>query len=167
MHRLDVKAHVDQTTELGYFSALAAAYSVDRTGERIVPGAFGVSIARWQQSRKSLPLHWDHRADAEAIIGEINPDAMVEIEDGLFVEGSLDILDSDLARSAWRSVKKNRIGLSFGYLVTDERVGADGVRELTELDVFEISLTATPANGDTRVLSTKSLGDIRVRRFEC
>jgi phage head maturation protease len=64
-------------------------------------------------------------------------------------------------------VKKDRVGLSFGYLTTDHRVGADGTKELVELDLFEITLTPTPANADTRVLETKSLGDVRLRRFEC
>jgi Caudovirus prohead serine protease len=54
-------------------------------------------------------------------------------------------------------VNRNRIGLSFGYLLTDERVGADGIKELLAIDVFEITLTAAPANVDTRVLTTKTL----------
>jgi HK97 family phage prohead protease len=86
-------------------------------------------------------------------------------DQGLYVEGKLDIEDSELAREAWRSVKANRIGLSFGYLVENERVGPDGVKELTELDVFEVTLTSTPANADARVLSTKSVTPIRVARF--
>jgi hypothetical protein len=43
---------------------------------------------------------------------------MREIDAGLYVEGKLDIEDSELAREAWRSLKRNRIGLSFGYLIT-------------------------------------------------
>ena len=92
---------------------------------------------------------------------------MIEVEAGLFVEGDLDIHDSDVARQAWRSVKKNRVGLSFGYLTLDDRDGADGTKELVELDLFEITLTPTPANADTRVLETKSLGAVRVPRFDC
>ena len=44
--------------------------------------------------------------------------------------------------------------MSFGYLTTDERVGADGVKELLEVDLFELTLTATPVNPDARVLDT-------------
>jgi hypothetical protein len=36
-----------------------------------------------------------------------------------------------------------------------------GVRELLELDLFEISLTPSPANADTRVLEMKALADGR------
>ena len=75
---------------------------------------------------------------------------MIETEEGLFVEADLDIHDSDLARQAWHSVKRNRISLSFGYIVTEDRDGADGVKELVEIDLFEMSLTPSPANADTR-----------------
>ena len=80
------------------------------------------------------------------MIGGIDPAMMRDTEAGLYVEGSVDILDSDIARQAWRSVKKGRIGMSLGFLTLDDRVGADGVKELLEIDLFEITLTPTPAN---------------------
>ena len=113
MQHVALKAHVAETTEVGHFAALAAAYSLDRTGERIIPGAFGATIARWQESGKQVPLHWNHGSNAEDVIGEVDPQTMIEVEDGLFVEGDLDIHDSDRAREVWRSVKRNRISLSF------------------------------------------------------
>ena len=100
------------------------------------------------------------------MIGEVDPQTMRETEAGLLVRGVLDIDDSDTARQAWRSVKRNRIGLSFGYLTLDERVGADGTRELLDLDMFEITLTGAPMNPGAVVLEAKSLDDVRVRRFE-
>jgi hypothetical protein len=48
------------------------------------------------------------------------------------------------------------VSLSFGYLATDTFKRADGIQELRELDLFEISLTPAPANPDTRILSLKS-----------
>jgi HK97 family phage prohead protease len=73
------------------------------------------------------------------VIGSIDPATMVEREDGLYVEGTLDIEDSELAREAWRSVKRNRVSLSFGYLVVDQHERSDGVKELRQLDLFEIT----------------------------
>jgi HK97 family phage prohead protease len=108
--------------------------------------------------RQSIPVHWDHNRDASAVIGSIDPATMRERSDGLYVEGSLDIEDSEVAREAWRSVKRNRIGLSFGYLTIDEHE-ADGVKVLDTLDVFEITLTPSPANADARILSTKGVPD--------
>ena len=153
--QVDATATVD--TDRGEFTAIAAAYSVDRQGEAIRPGAFAATIEAWKASGKDIPLHWDHKASAESIIGSVDPATMRETDEGLYVEGQLDLEDSELAREAWRSLKRNRIGLSFGFLTTDSGDREDGVRELRVIDLFEITLTGTPANSDTRVLSAKSV----------
>jgi hypothetical protein len=59
-----VDANARATTELGEFSAIAAAYSVDHQGDEIVPGAFAKTIDAWRESGKQIPLHWNHRATA-------------------------------------------------------------------------------------------------------
>jgi HK97 family phage prohead protease len=151
-----LKATTRVGTDLGQFSALAAAWSPDRDGDQIVRGAFAASIERWQASGKSVPLHWAHKGDAEYIIGYVDPASMRETREGLFVRGKLDLEHSEVAREVWQLVKQNVVGLSFGYLTTDPVKRADGIQELRELDLFEISLTPAPANPDTRILSFKS-----------
>jgi HK97 family phage prohead protease len=101
-------------------------------------------------------LHWDHRGEAHNVIGSIDPMSMRETSEGLRVEGKLDLEDSEVAREAWRSMKANRVSLSFGYLATRACKRSDGVRELAEIDLFEISVIPHPANADTRFLSLKS-----------
>src|SRR5829696_408788 len=113
-----------------------------------------------------MPLAWNHSSAAEDIIGSIDPNSVEETDEGLYVEGRLDLEDSELARQAWRSVKRNRIGLSFGYLAEDERIAVDGITELLSLDVFEVTLCMSPANADARVLSHKSLPPIKYATFE-
>jgi len=81
---------------------------------------------------------------------------MRETRDGLLAEGPPRLDGSATAREVWRLVKSDSIGVSFGYLVTDEEDGADDTRLLKAIDLFEVSLTATPMNGDTRVVSWKS-----------
>lgn len=145
------------TTDQGVFSALAATYSVDRVGDRIIKGAFESTIAAWQASQKQVPVHWDHEGAASSVIGSVDPNSMEETEDGLYVEGKLDLEDSETAREAWRSMKDNRVSLSFGYLATKERKAKDGINELLEIDLFEVSIVPAPANPDTRLLSLKSV----------
>jgi hypothetical protein len=53
-------------------------------------------------------------------------------------------------------MKDNAVSLSFGFLAKDTFKRADGIQELREIDLFEISITPAPANSDTRILSTKS-----------
>lgn len=153
---MQLKATITEADE-GTFVALASTYSTDRQNERVVPGSFRETLRVWMDSGKMIPLAWDHGRGAEDIIGSIDPASVAETNEGLKVEASLDIEDSERAREAWRSVKGNRVGLSFGYLVKESRTGEDGATELTELDLFEITLTSTPANGDTRVLNFKDM----------
>jgi uncharacterized protein len=82
----------------------------------------------------------------------------------LFVEGQLDITDSAVAREVWRLVKGNAVGLSFGYLVKRDR-RSGGVRELLDLDLFEVSLTPAPVNPNARVLSTKGERPLTIVEF--
>ena len=151
-----------EVTDTGAFSALAAAYTVDRGGDRIIAGAFRETIRRWQDSGKKIPLHWDHEGDAEKIIGVVDPQAMRETEKGLYVEGRLDLEESAVAREAWRLMRNDAAGVSFGYLATEEKqIEDEEVRELWGLDVFEITITPAPMNFDTRILSMKALADAK------
>jgi phage head maturation protease len=82
-------------------------------------------------------------------------DQVLRDRDGLIAEASLDIEGSATAREAWRLVKSDSIGVSFGY-VAEEVDGGDGTRLLISIDLYEISLTATPMHPDAKVVSWKS-----------
>jgi HK97 family phage prohead protease len=151
-----LKTAARTSTELGQFSAIAAAYSIDRDGDQIVRGAFRRTIERWQASGKRIPLHWNHSPVPKDIIGSIDPASMRETDDGLFTRGKLDLDRSGQAGEVWPLVKANVMSLSFGYLATDTFKREDGVQELREIDLFEISIVPAPANPDTRILSYKS-----------
>ena len=146
-------------TDQGEFVALAAAYSVDRVGDRIVPGAFSKTIAHWRDSGKSIPLHWNHQGEPEDIIGAVDPATVEETKDGLRVAGKLD-LSGTKAKEAWRAMKTGSMSLSFGYMVVSEKQAKDA-NELHEIDLFEVSVVPGPANADTRFLSLKSIEDIK------
>ena len=143
--------------EKGTAVLLVAAYSRDRGNDVIQRGAFKSTIAAWVKSGKQLPLAWNHdTGEPERLIGTVDPHSLKETRDGLLAEAHLDLEGSETAREVWRLVKSDSIGVSFGYLVTDQEDADDGVRLLKGVDLFEISLTAVPMNGDTRVVSWKS-----------
>ena len=161
MQHITLKA-ASTATDLGHFTAIAATWSVDRDGDQIRRGAFAKSIENWRQSGKVLPFHWNHGGRASDVIGWVDPASLREAEEGLYVRGQLDLEDSEVAREAWRSMKNNAVALSFGYMISKSKARSDGVRELLEIDLFEISVVPAPANPDTRFVSLKaaSPGDV-------
>lgn len=156
MDYLTVKA-ATVATDLGQFTAIAAVFNnVDRHGDRIVKGAFADTIDAWHRTGRKVPLHWNHSANPDDIVGSVDPGSMIETDRGLVVEGQLDLDNSDRAREAWRAMKTGSMGLSFGYVVQQKRSASGGVTELLALDLFEISIVPAPANADTRVISMKN-----------
>jgi len=156
MQHLAVKARSSTTTDRGEFTALAATWAVDRVRDRIIQGAFATTIEAWQASGKMVPVHWAHSREAKDIIGVIDPASMRETAEGLYVAGRLDLENSEVAREAWRSMKANSVALSFGYLAVRERKRDNGINELLEIDLFEVTVASGPINPDTRFLSLKA-----------
>ena len=157
MQHLTLKA-ASTATDLGEFSAIAASYSIDRQRERVQFGAFRRTIDAWKGRGGEIPLHWNHSSKAEDIIGTVDPASMHEEEGvGLHVRGRLDIENSEVAREAWRSMKRNAVGLSFGFLTVASHEDGE-IKVIDEVDLFEVTITPAPANADTRILSTKAAG---------
>lgn len=154
------------TTDQGSFTAIAAAYTLDRDKERIRPGAFANTIKAWQDRDRPIPLHWAHKGDAENVIGSVDPQTMSETDDGLYVEGTLDLEGSELAKEAWRLVKADTVSLSFGFLGEVTPKAKDGTREIVNIDLYEVSLTPAPANPDTRFLSLKTVDVVSVEQAD-
>ena len=114
------------------FAGYAAVFDrVDRGGDVVRRGAFGAPGA--------VPLLWQHGGAPVGVIERVAEDAR-----GLRVIGRID--DARLAGL----VKAGAVdGLSFGYRVRGSRTGR--VRELTALDLVEVSLVAQPMQPLARV----------------
>ena len=120
------------------FAGYAAIFDrPDRGGDVVRKGAFARTLGRAGQ----VPLLWQHKAGA--VVGRI--EHLSEDERGLRVIASLG--DARLARLL---ETKAVDGLSFGYRVREAR-SAGGLRELTELDLVEVSLVAHPMQPKARV----------------
>lgn len=114
------------------FAGYAAVFDrVDRGGDVVRRGAI--------RAPANVPLLWQHRGQAVGWVEQIEEDAR-----GLRVIGHID--DPKLAAL----VEAKAIdGLSFGYRVRAASAGR--VRELTDLDLVEISLVARPMQPLARV----------------
>ena len=123
------------------FAGYAALFDKRDAGrDTIRPGAFKRTLA---ERRDPLPLYWQHRPDQR--IGWI--DQIGEDERGLKVVASIDNPDGGAAAALRRGAVN---GLSFGYRARGFSRNADG-RDLTDVDLFEVSLVSHPMQHGARV----------------
>lgn len=124
------------------FAGYAAVFDrVDNGGDIVRRGAFARSLAR----SGAVPLLWQHRTGV--VIGSI--EKIVEDGRGLRVIGRVGAGE----RGRWvASMVRGRAvdGLSFGYRVR-RSARRDGVRELMDLDLVEVSVVANPMQPLARV----------------
>lgn len=123
------------------FAGYASLFDIpDADRDTIRKGAFNATLA----SRNTpLPLLWQHRPDQ--LIGFI--ENVVEDARGLRVVGRIDRPDS----RAGRLLRDGKVsGLSFGYRARESSNGESG-RELTGIDLFEVSLVTNPLQHGARV----------------
>jgi HK97 family phage prohead protease len=142
--------------EDGTFVGLASTYgNVDLGSDMVMPGAFTKTLA---EKGGQVPLLMGHNQSAP-----IGLATLTDSPQGLMVRGEL-VLEADGAKSAYALLKKGVIrGLSIGY-DTVKSVMDNGVRKLSELKLWEISLTPFPMNPEAVVSGVKSEAD-QVTRF--
>jgi HK97 family phage prohead protease len=119
------------------FAGYAAVFDrPDRGGDVVRAGAFASSLER----QREVPLLWQHRP--ERPIGRV--EYLKEDGRGLRVIGR--IVDAQAARLLGAGAVR---GLSFGYRV--RACEGEAPRELTELELVEISLVSLPMQPKARV----------------
>jgi hypothetical protein len=145
---LQVKDLTDEGTFTGYGSIHG---NVDSYGERVMPGAFAGSLAKHRREGTQVLMLWQH--DPSQPIGVWSD--LAEDKKGLWGQGRL-ILDVQKAREVHALMKNGAIGgLSIGY--REIKVTPDGnVRNLDEVDLYEISPVSFPANRRARIEAVKS-----------
>lgn len=123
------------------FAGYAALFNRRDAGRDVIrPGAFAATLA---QRLAPLPLYWQHRPDQR--IGWI--ESIAEDARGLRVVASIDNPDG----GAGAALKRGTVtGLSFGYRARSFTRDAQG-RELTGIDLFEVSLVTHPMQAGARV----------------
>lgn len=154
MIRKSFNLKIKAVQEDGFFSGYGAVFgNVDWYNDVILPGAFAKSLEKWAEKNKMPPVLWNHN-DGEPIGVYTN---IYEDEKGLFVEGRLLIDDVPRAKSTHALLKAGAIdGLSIGYKTKKANQQTNGIRELIELDLGEISIVTMPANEESLITSVKS-----------
>jgi hypothetical protein len=131
------------------FAGYAAVFDrPDRGGDVVRAGAFAGALKRG--SAASVPLLWQH--DAKRPIGRI--EYLREDRRGLRVIARLS--GGAAGREAAALLKDGAVsGLSFGYRV--RAASGQAPRELTELDLVEVSLVTLPMQPKARVHAVEGI----------
>jgi len=151
--RLDVK----QLTESGTFEGYASIFNTADGGmDIILPGAFTDTL-----QRRGLPkLLWQH--DQSEPIGLF--EHAEEDDRGLFVRGRL-LTEVRRAKEALALLRAGAVdGLSIGYRARDFEIDRDGVRRISSIDLFEVSLVTIPMQDQALVSAVKSADGIATIR---
>lgn len=139
----------------GTFEGYASVFGIVDQGMDVVErGAFAKSLG----SGRQVKMLWQH--DPHQPIGVW--DEISEDERGLKVRGRI-LKDVARGAEAMALLKAGAIdGMSIGYRTVDAiREGADRVRKLLEVDLFEVSLVTFPMLPAATVTDVKSITTIR------
>lgn len=146
-------------SEAGTFEATVAVFgNVDNGGDRILPGAFKNTLASWAASGDPIPVILSHQwNNPMAHIGVVNE--AHENAKGLWVKGTLDVKDNDVARQVHRLMMRRSLKeFSFGYSVPKggQKRAKDGANDLSEIELAEVGPTLKGMNPATELHSVKS-----------
>ena len=123
------------------FAGYAALFDKRDGGRDLIRrGAFARTLA---ERKQRLPLYWQHRPDQR--IGWVETAA--EDQRGLRVVAAIDNPEGGAAAALKRGTVT---GLSFGYSARGFQRDAEG-RELTDIELFEVSLVTHPMQEAARV----------------
>lgn len=128
-------ARFDTPTALGGFS------------EIIAPGAFAHSLA--SDAAGKIRAIYEH--DSRSLLGRAGSGSLRLSEDDVGLAFELDLPDTQLGKDVATLVKRGDLnGCSFGFIATGESWEGE-TRTVTEVELHEITITATPAYDATSV----------------
>jgi hypothetical protein len=151
---LEVRAGVgDGPSKLVGYAAVYNSLSADLGGfkERILPGAFKGSVVGNTDIRALV----DH--NSEKLLGRTGNKTLRLAEDAKRLRIEVDLPDTSYARDVKTLVARGDIrGMSFGFRVPDggsrfTKESGQTIRELSNIDLREVTVTSIPAYGDTSV----------------
>ena len=148
--RLDFNLEVKSLDATGRFAGYASVFDVvDSQKDIILRGAFAETLKGRVGDIKML---WQHQQAEPIGVFE----RMFEDANGLYVEGRL-LLDVARAKEAYALLKEKAIGgLSIGYSPIKYRLHEKtGVRLLSSVELWEVSLVTFPANEAAKITVVK------------
>ena len=148
--------------DAGQITGLAAGFGdglVDAYGDVIAKGAFAQSIRAHKAAGTMPAMLWQH--DISEPIGVWTD--LVEDATGLRVTGQVNV-ETQRGREALSLLRQGAFrGLSVGIVAKKAEQLKGGVRKLTEVDLWEISLVTFPARCEGAVTEVRDRRDLEDR----
>lgn len=134
--------------EDGSFVGLASTYgNIDQGDDVVDRGAFTKTL---KERGAEVPLLWSHDSKQPVGLGTLE-----DSPKGLVISGKLN-LETQIGRDTYSNVKARIVkGLSIGFETINKKMN-EGVRHLTELKLFEVSLCLFPMNEQAEVYGFKA-----------
>ena len=149
----EIRATGDDGQIEGYGSVFGVK---DAYSDIVAPGAFAMSLAAHKAEGTLPAMLWQH--DSGEPIGVWTE--MAEDDRGLRVKGQI-VMETERGKAAHALLKKRALrGLSIGFVSKEWSYDSDaGIRTLTQIDLWEVSLVTFPANGKAMIDSVKCAVD--------
>lgn len=146
----------------GTISGVAAGFGeslVDAYGDVIGKGAFAASIRSHKAAGTMPAMLWQH--DPSEPIGVWSD--VAEDATGLRVKGQIN-LRTQRGREAMALLKQGAFrGLSIGFIAKKAESMPGGVRKLTEVELWEVSLVTFPARKEGQITEIRDMRDLEDR----
>lgn len=163
---LDADFEIKDVSEAGTFEGFASRFGeLDSDADKVAAGAFKASLRDHKRKNRMPALLWQH--DTREPIGAWRD--MRETDEGLVAKGELFVDDIPRAKQAHKLMKEGALsGLSIGFHTVESEIDSKkGIRTLTKVDLFEVSLVTFPALDTARITSVKAAleaGDMPTER---
>lgn len=163
-------ANLEERKLEGYAAVFSDDYTKlsDRWGdafyEKISPGAFLKTLADKTRDKFMLINH-----DWNKVVGRTNSNLSLE-EDGQGLRFELSVPNTSDGNDLLENVRLGLIrGCSFGFNILNQKTRWDDdwnfYRDITEVDLFEVTATPLPAYGDTEINCRSELSDISIKEM--
>ena len=147
MERRNFEVKQKGRTLYGYAALFNSETNLGEFSEVIRPGAFARTLSAPTAANIKAVYEHDHRS----LLGKVGSSTLRLREDEKGLAFELDLPDTTLGRDLAELVKRGDVsGCSFGFIPSKE-TWLDNLRELRDVDLFEITLTASPAYPETSV----------------
>lgn len=131
------------------FEGFASTFgNIDRDGDIIMPGAFTETI------KEMVPaMLWQHNSNEP--VGTF--EQVEERPDGLFVRGTMPLDDTFVKGRVVPQMNHGSVTqMSIGFSILDSENKSNGIREISRVKLWEISLVTIPANPMANITGMKA-----------